>query len=82
MDRVDVLFQITNLREPFAAMLALEGTTAVVLAEVVPDVTRLLKGHVTALEQTFVISPRFVRSFILNSYYLYFSSWYSDKLVF
>ena len=70
-----MLFQIANLREPFATMLALERTTAVVFTEVVPDVARLLKGHVTALEQTFVISPRFVRSFILNSnnFYLFIS---------
>ena len=82
MDRVDVLFQIPNLREAFATMLALEGTTAVVLTEVVPDVARLLEGHVAALEQTFIISPRFIRSFILNSNNFYLSSWYSNKLVF
>ena len=45
-----MLFQISNLREAFVTMLALEGTTAVVLAEVVPDVTRLLEGLIAALE--------------------------------
>ena len=60
MDRVDVLFQITNLGETFITMLALEGTTAVMLTEVVPDVTRLLEGHIASLEQTFIIRPRFI----------------------
>ena len=54
-----MLFQISNLREAFATMLALKGTTAVVLTEVVPDVAGLLEGNVAAFDQTFVIGSSF-----------------------
>ena len=55
MYRIDVLFQITNLRESFLTMLTYERTATVVLAEVVPDIAGLLEGYIAAFDQTFII---------------------------
>ena len=64
MNCVDVLFQITNLRETFLTILTNERTATIVLAEVVPDITGLLKGHIASFDQTFIIGSRFVRSLV------------------
>ena len=64
MNCVDVLFQITNLRETFLTILTNEGTATIVLAEVVPDIAGLLEGYIAAFDQTFIIGSRFVRSLV------------------
>jgi hypothetical protein len=61
---VDVLFQITNLRETFLTIPTNEGTATIVLAEVVPDIARLFKGYIAPFDQTFIIGSRFVRSLV------------------
>ena len=63
-------------------MLTYERSTAVVLAEVVPDVAGLLEGYVAAFDQTFVIGSSFARSLVQNTYNFHDTCWYSSELIF
>ena len=82
MESLNVFFQIINLSKNMATVLTLVRTKACMLAEVVSNVRELKYGCVAALEQTFIISSRLNRFFILDAYNFYHTCWYATEFIF